>query len=192
MSKVFPLKWVKQVDRSAWGDGPWDAEDIDREQWADPMTGYACLAIRSDLGTWAGYVAVGHEHPAFGLELDNLPAHYGINWTGYNDDVHFITPPPENENACVDENDPKSVLEVIRMPDHLWFFGFDTAHAGDLIPSVDYVLKRMTRNPCGERQLGVYRDIGFVKKCCAEIASALKEAERTGSVAALRLENSNC
>jgi hypothetical protein len=182
MNKVFPCKWVKQIDRSHWGRGPWDAEDVDREQWADPLTGYPCLAIRSDLGCWAGYVGVYPDHPAFGRELDCLPGHRGVNFTGYNDDIHFVAPPPDNPDVCVDETDPKSILDVIRMPDHLWFFGFDTAHAGDAIPSVEAALVHFKTSGT---KFGTYRDIQFVKQCCANIAKALSLAERLGSVESL-------
>jgi hypothetical protein len=71
MNKVFPRKWYNQIDRSLWGKGPWDSELEDREQWSDSMTGYPCLAIRCEIGVWAGYVAVYPTHPAFGEKVDD-------------------------------------------------------------------------------------------------------------------------
>jgi hypothetical protein len=55
------------------------------------------------------------------------------------------------------------------MPDYLWWFGFDFAHGGDLIPSMNAIFKKCMK-PCNERQLGTYKDLAYVKKTCATIA----------------------
>lgn len=166
-----------------WGKGPWDSELEDREQWSDPMTGYPCLAIRCDMGGWAGYVGVYPDHPAFGEQVD-LPGK--ICDYGYTDDIRFIEPPPLDPEVSVDVDDPKqSILDVVRMPDYLWFFGFDFLHAGDLIPSVNNVLKR-TLNPCNEKQLGTYKDLAYVKKTCATVALALSRMSGTKTMDSTR------
>lgn len=175
MNKVFPLKWYDRIDRSTWGSGPWDGEP-DREQWSDPVTGYPCLAIRCDLGGWAGYIGVYPDHPAFGEKVDDVPGN--VCDYGHTDEIRFIEPWPEDPNAIVDESDPKgSVMRVVRMPDYLWWFGFDFLHAGDLIPSMNDIIKK-TKGLCGERQLGTYKDIAHVKKTCAAIALALCRMEK--------------
>lgn len=171
MNKVFPLKWYRQHDRSMWGAGPWDGELEDREQWSDPQTGYPCLAIRCDLGIWAGYVGVEPFHPTFGKEIEELP---GVNWWGPTDEHHFIEPWPEDQNSVVDEADPKgSILSTVRMPDYLWFFGFDFAHAGDLIPAVVGCpgIPKVAR--ANLEHQGTYKDLAHVKKTCAEVALIL-------------------
>jgi hypothetical protein len=171
MNKVFPRKWYKLVDRSMWGPGPWDAEEEDREQWSDSMTGYPCLAIRCEIGVWAGYVGVYPDHPAFGERVDDVPGN--VCDYDYTDAVRFIEPWPEDPNACVDVDDPKeSILSVVRMPDYLWWFGFDFAHAGDLIPGINAAL-RASLNKCNEKQLGTYKDLAYVKKTCAAVALGL-------------------
>jgi hypothetical protein len=183
MNKVFPLKWYNQIDRSMWGPGPWDAELEDREQWSDAMTGYPCLAIRCQMGGWAGYVGVYPDHPAFGAEVD-LPGH--ICDYGHTDDHRFIAPWPLDPEAVVDEDDPKkSILDVVRMPDYLWFFGFDFLHAGDLIPSVNNVLAKSLK-PCKEKQLGTYKDLAHVKKTCATVALALSRMSGTKTMDSTR------
>jgi hypothetical protein len=170
MNKVFPRKWYGQIDRSLWGKGPWDGEP-DREQWSDSMTGYPCLAIRCDIGVWAGYVGVYPEHPAFGERADDVPGN--ICDFSYTDEIRFIEPPPIDAHAVVDVDDPKeSILSVVRMPEYLWWFGFDFAHGGDLIPSMHAILNKAVK-PCGEKQLGTYKDLAYVKKTAATIALSL-------------------
>jgi hypothetical protein len=109
--------------RDFWGSGPWDSEP-DEIEWTDSETGYRCLMCRNDLGAWCGYVAVGPEHPAHGLRTesdvgDELFCHWGITWSG-----------PDLKA------DPLSgTLD--------WLFGFDCAHAYDLVPG----LKAMFPHP---------------------------------------------
>jgi hypothetical protein len=171
MNKVFPRKWYKQHDRSTWGAGPWDAELEDREQWADPATGYPCLMIRTDLGAWSAYVGVYPDHPAFGEEIEDLG--HGVNDYGYTDEIRFIEPWPDDPNAVVDVDNPKeSILEVVRLPDYLWFFGFDNMHGGDIIPGINEALQH-TLSRSGGRRIGTYKDQAHVKKTCAEIALLL-------------------
>jgi hypothetical protein len=168
MNKVFPRKWYRLHSRVHWAKGPWDGEP-DREQWSDPMTAYPCLAIRSDIGVWAGYVGVYQFHPAFGVELENLPH---VTWHCYTDEIHFIEPPPEDPNAVVDVDDPKgSILATVRMPDYLWWFGFDFAHGGDAIPCMSTMDVHMKTTPRGRKE--TYKDLEYVKKTCATIALEL-------------------
>ena len=64
------------------------------------------------LGHFCGYVGVPEGHPAFGKDLEGvLSVHGGITWCGDQLPSH------------------------IRLPEEkLWWFGFDCAHTGDLIP----------------------------------------------------------
>jgi hypothetical protein len=50
-------------------------------------------------------------------------------------------------------------------PDHVWWFGFDCAHAGDLCPAYE---GRYRWND-GSR----YRDIDYVKRECTQLAAQL-------------------
>jgi hypothetical protein len=131
---------------------------------------------------WSGYVGVYPSHPAFGKEIEEC----GSNFWCYTDEVHFIEPWPEPEGAVVDENDPKgSLLDTVRMPDYLWFIGFDFAHAGDLIPGVNGVLQR-SLNRCSEKQLGTYKDLNYVKKTCATLALMLVKMTGTKTMDSTR------
>jgi hypothetical protein len=187
MNKVFPRKWHDQHDRSTWGKGLWDGEP-DREQWSDSMTGYPCLAIRCDLGMWAGYVGVYPEHPAFGQEIDDLP---GVNFWCYTDEHHFIEPWPVDPNAVVNVDDPKeSILQVVRMPDYLWFFGFDFAHAGDIIPSVVVAManvqRSLNRTALDKAFKSTYKDLAYVKKTCETVAIELARMAGTKTMDSTR------
>lgn len=61
----------RTVDKSAWGDGPWQSEP-DKIQWQDAATGYPCLIVRNGevTGALCGYVGVSPNHPAHGLHYD--------------------------------------------------------------------------------------------------------------------------
>ena len=53
------------MDKASWGPGPWQDEP-DKEQFADEVTGYACLIKRNPAGALCGYVGVPEGHPWHG------------------------------------------------------------------------------------------------------------------------------
>lgn len=55
------------VDKSEWGNGPWEQEP-DKRQWVDPTTGYPCLMVRNHSGAWCGYVGIDQTHPLHGAD----------------------------------------------------------------------------------------------------------------------------
>lgn len=125
------------VDRSNWGPGPWDNEP-DRVLWTDAATGFPCAVNRNSLGALCGYVGVGPEHPLYGRLTDGRPlddildVHGGITFTG----------------------------ALPHVPDGLWYFGFDCAHAFDRIPKLPMYGSN------------VYRDLGYV---VAEVTSLARQ-----------------
>ena len=97
------------MDKSGWGDGPWQTEP-DTVSWTDPATGYACRLARNPLGALCGYVALPAGHPWNGLDYDHadlagVMVHGGLTYAG-----HAVAGSPA------------------------WWLGFDCAHAGDLMP----------------------------------------------------------
>lgn len=60
------------VDKSTWGDGPWQSEP-DKMQWQDEATGLPCLIVRGPVGALCGYVGIAPDHPAYGLSYDGTP-----------------------------------------------------------------------------------------------------------------------
>jgi hypothetical protein len=83
-------------NRTGWGHGPWDTEP-DKVQWPDAVTGLPCLAVRSDLGNWCGYVGVSPDHPDHGKGYDDVDVeiHGGLTFAagcGHSDN--------ESEGIC--------------------------------------------------------------------------------------------
>ena len=104
----------QSIDRKGWPSGPWDNEP-DRFEWRSQ--GFPCLAARSHVGAWCGYVAVPHGHPWHGKGYADIDtnAHGGLTYSGScTGRICHIPEPGESDNV--------------------WWLGFDCAHAGDLYP----------------------------------------------------------
>jgi hypothetical protein len=145
------------MDRTNWPVGPWDAEG-DREEWR--AFGLPCLAVRNHFGSWCGYAAVADKHPLYQLGINDesplleallerllnspmreteltfqrmieglfggalrpspgtvLDAHGGVTYAGpCNGPICHVPQPGES--------------------DEVWWFGFDTGHAGDFSPGL--------------------------------------------------------
>lgn len=111
-------------DKSAWGAGPWQDEP-DKVQWPDPATGLPCLITRAHHGAMCGYVGVPEGHPYYGKDYSGLPldAHGGITFAAPCDPSE-----PEATGVCH--------IPGPGEPDHVWWFGFDCAHAHDYAPAM--------------------------------------------------------
>lgn len=99
--------------------------------WMDLKTGLHCRIKRIPYhGHLCGYVGVPKEHPSWGVGLEKAPF-----------DVH-------------------GGITYSEMEGETWWFGFDCAHAGDLIP--------------GSPSPGhTYKDIEYVKRECMKLAEQL-------------------
>jgi len=142
------------IDKSTWGDGAWQQEP-DKIQWQDEATNLPCLAVRHEsFGHWCGYVGVGPGHPSHGK--------------GYNDvdvDVHGgLT----FADKCVGTPE-RGVCHVPEAgePDHVWWLGFDCAHAFDRQPGME------ARHPDLYDAANEYRRLGYVQKECRGLARQL-------------------
>jgi hypothetical protein len=162
-------KTYTTVDRTGWPSGEWDNEP-DKVQWPDEATGLPCLAVRNPgLGNWCGYVGVPPGHPLYGKpyqDVDSdLQVHGGVTFS----------------DAC----NPKSteatgICHVAEPgePDHVWWFGFDCAHAWDISPGL---VKARSDSGIGElfdQKIGpdeIYRTLTFVQEQCRKLAAQLKE-----------------
>jgi hypothetical protein len=94
---------------------PWETEP-DEAEWVDAQTKYKCRILRNDqTGTLCGYVEVPEGHKMYGVSYQELekqysiPVHGGLTFSG----------------GLGREN----VVDG-------WYFGFDTAHAGDFSPGL--------------------------------------------------------
>lgn len=150
-------------DRSSWPAGPWDGEP-DHAEWRDQKTGLPCLAHRNGMGAWCGYVGINPGHPWHGVHYDGCPTACGEFYCEHSPaqvDVHGgltyadrCQEGPEGEVIC-HVPEPGESADV-------WWFGFDTAHAGDLVPGVpDYD--------------ETYRTLGYVQAECRSLAQQLAE-----------------
>ena len=155
------------IDRKAlgWPSGPWDGEP-DKVQWQDEETGLPCLAKRHPRrGNWCGYVGVAPNHPLYGR---------GYSEDGVNAEVHGgIT----YADACDGRPEPEGICHVPGEgePDHVWWFGFDCAHAWDYSPDD----KMRSDREGGIWAIGwdqTYKTLRFVKDECRSLAQQLKAA----------------
>jgi len=126
--------------------------------WDDAATGLCCVAVRHPLfGTWCGYVCVPEGHPLHGKHPRKVRVivHGGMNYTG-----------------------PACQQTRVEKPGH-WWFGFDCAHGGDLVPSTkalallfdlpDETAALLRRMEAHE----VYRTLGYVREQCIKLAGQL-------------------
>jgi hypothetical protein len=158
---------VTPTDRTGWRSGPWDGEP-DRAEWRDEATELPCLAKRSRLGSWCGYVAVPPGHPWHGVDYDDLEGtevHGGLTFAGECSPEHGICHvPAEGESADV------------------WWLGFDCAHAWDLVPGLETMLDQVddrlhSRGVWSDyREINIYRDLDYVKAECAQLAAQVATA----------------
>jgi len=107
------------IDKSSWGDGPWQHEP-DRVEWK--AHGFHCLITRNDFMVHlCGYVAVPPGHPWHGKQ-PNADAHGGVNYAeSCAGKVCHVPAPGES--------------------DDVWWVGFDCGHGGDISPGTAWALK---------------------------------------------------
>jgi len=133
-------KEYRTFDKFGWGPGPWQDEP-DKMQFADTATGLPCLIVRSHTGALCGYVGVNESHPAYEKPYEDVDVsvHGGLTFSDRcrpnADEAHHICHVPAPGE-----------------PDHVWWLGFDCAHAGDIAPAVGCVWHE-------DR----YRDIAYIK-----------------------------
>jgi hypothetical protein len=147
-------QWFR--DRIEWPPGPWHDEP-DRVEWRDPVTRYACLALRNWAGAWCGYVGVPPGHPWHGAGYDDLgvSVHGGLTFAGpcMTDDR------PREERVCH--------VPAPGEPGDVWWFGFDCNHGHDVAPRIDALV---------EFPGAVYRDLDYVRGQCANLAAQIEAA----------------
>lgn len=160
-----------RLNKAIWGEGPWLGEP-DKVQFTDPETGYPCLVNRGPMGALCGYVGVPEGHPLYGRPYGDVDA-----------DVHggltFSAP-------CSHEEDPaKGICHIPEPgePDNVWWFGFDCAHAFDLMPDMLRLrkeipaLQELAEKLTPSEFQDVYRTLEYVETQIVELAKQLKEAE---------------
>ena len=141
---------------------PWESEPDDAE-WVDEPTKYKCRIVRNEhTGTLCGYVGIPRGHRMYGMTYqeaerddNNFHVHGGLTYSG-----------------------------GMREPfDDYHYFGFDTAHAGDLSPRV--VLSMLKWLKEGDGALGfyegeTYRTWDYVRREVKVLALKLKNCNTWG------------
>jgi hypothetical protein len=151
------------IDKTTWTRGEWDSEP-DKVQWPDPTTGLPCLAVRNPVGCWCGYVAVSEAHPWFEKhytdKLVQIDCHNELTFSNFcvhNDKEHGICHMPDQGE-----------------PERVWWFGFDCAHSGDLMPAIEAKLGGLISLIYPD----TYKNLAYVRKGCTEIAWQLASVSR--------------
>lgn len=144
-----------RIDRSDWPKGPWDREAEDRIEWRS-ADGVPCLMVRSRMGAWCGYAAVGPDHPWHGKEYSHddvsVDVHGGLTYA----------------DRCQAGGGPICHVPLPGEPDPVWWFGFDCLHLGDLYPgSYEY-----------PTEVAIYRDREYVRREVERLAAQLHESRR--------------
>lgn len=163
--------WINdKIDRSEWGPGPWVGEP-DKVQWKDDATGLDCLANRHPRsGNWCGYVGVPPGHALHGKRYDDV--HFDGE-DGYPDVHGGLTFADECEKA---DAPCRGICHIPQPgePEHLWWFGFDCHHSGDVAPGSikwdrDHGFDSYAFNAS-------YRPLGYVQRECAKFAAQIVAA----------------
>lgn len=146
-------KEYRTVDKSTWGPGPWQ-EELDKMQWKDEATGLPCLIVRGPSGALCGYVGLAEGHPLYKKDYEHadVEVHGGLTFA----------------NMCADTDDEsKHVCHVPGPgePDHVWWLGFDCAHAWDYCPK--YGNDRLFTLD------STYRDLPYVREQVIGLAKQL-------------------
>jgi len=169
---VVEHKTWTTIDKTNWGDGPWQTEP-DKEQWTDPETGFACLAVRHDRhGYLCGYVGMPPGHPWHGADPETLATgvHGGTDYGAYCE-----PDAPEGLGICH--------IPEPGDPDPVWWIGFACAHIFDIQPGRDARLKHdmgleAIRFPPELGWTEAYRTIEFVRSQCAFLAAQAAKAAK--------------
>lgn len=143
----------RTIDKRKWGHGPWQ-EEPDKVQWKDEVTGLPCLAVRNPrCGHWCGYVGVAEGHPYFGKSYFDcdVEVHGGLSFAA------FCRPEENLEGSVCHVPEPGE-------PDHVWWLGFDCAHAFDTLPAFPGVAVPGSS----------YKSLDYVKDQCARLAQQLE------------------
>lgn len=154
------------MNREGWGEGPWDGEP-DKLEWRDEATGMPCLIVRSSLGALCGYVGVPPGHPDHGKHYDNVDStevHGGLTYA----------------NRCQEGG---KICHIAKPgePEDVWWFGFDTAHLGDLVPGMVAAYAKSGMDYMKSHHGDEYRNLEYVKGEVTRLALQLDKIGKNSS-----------
>src|SRR5690606_11578254 len=116
-------------------------------------------------GHWCGYVGLNEGHPLYGKGYDDAHDEADIDVHG---GLTFA------DSCQPSETESRGVCHIPGEgePDHVWWLGFDCAHAWDYSPRD----KAYEHDPTGIYRIGFdqsYKTLGYVKNQCAALARQL-------------------
>lgn len=145
-----------KVNRTGWEPGPWDNEP-DRIEWRSAgVPRLPCLMIRNHKGAWCGYVGVPEGHPWFEQDYGAINA----------EDVHG--------GLTYSDSCAAPICHVPRAGEspHVWWVGFDCAHAYDHAPGDTAMYRRLKMRV--SMSFEAYRDEAYVR---AEVNALAAQAQ---------------
>jgi hypothetical protein len=152
---------MRDIPKSEWGPGPWQAEP-DRVEWKH--AGLPCLIVRGPAGALCGYVAVPPGHKAHGVTYQRLEVevHGGLTYDG---------PCQEGGKICHKPAPGE--------PDDVFWFGFDCSHCWDISPLRDARDRLRGWAPLRFDGREQYRDLEYVRAQTERLAEQLASPELT-------------
>lgn len=169
------------------------AAEGDSFEWTS--SGYGCFMLRTPLLNWCGYVSIPASHPWSGLRFDTArvtplpdrdvpdiaPNVFGMFIEAMRDSPDDGLYPLDLVLAVhggVTYSDIRCSLRGQSADDKRWTFGFDCAHAGDLVPGI---WKEMNRDVAEHLSRGdVYRDRDYVFAETSRLAAQLRMVHERG------------
>lgn len=141
-------------DKHVWSNEP------DTEFWIDPETGYGCRIVRhTRMKHLCGYVGVPFVHPWANKGYDDMRM-ADNGWVDVHGGLTYASDHAPNEQ-----------------PDGHWWFGFDCAHCGDLVP---HMAERYGETFDREE---TYKDWAYVKAETTKLARQAKQTESAMAIA---------
>jgi hypothetical protein len=173
MTEITNDREYRYIDKSDWGDGPWQAEP-DKRQWIDEATGLDCLLVRNHWsGHLCGYVGVPEGHPLFGLDYDTANDHAEPDEDGYR--AFLVHGGLTFAGPCQEGGEESGICHIPApgRPDRIHWFGFDAIHAWDLGPATEALLLTELRHHRRSDPETVYRTAEYMQDQCAQLAAQI-------------------
>lgn len=137
---------------SAFGPGPW-VEESDLAEFS--QLGMQCVVVRmAEIGHLCGYVRVPIGH-----------AFHGMNYDVLNDYLDGVRSTVHGGITYARPQDPRTAQDD---DEGCWWYGFDAAHAGDLVPKM-----AKYRQNSGD----TYRDMAFMSDECVSLIKILNSRQ---------------
>lgn len=146
MSNLQNVTLYDEKTKLAWGKGAW-VNEPDMVVWTDDRTLLRCMIVRGGMGSLCGYVGVREDCMLYGAlyddsALSSVSVHGGITWSS-------------------------KLPDALKEDEDVWWFGFDCAHAYDLMPAFQDFGGRVFSSEA------VYRDVFYVSEQVRDLSEQI-------------------